>query len=324
MIYYDIQHHGNIENIKWLAKLLDDGENYLNFSLDMGCDKVRDISAWMEGNSVNGRVLKSYPITWCGPSQITQIRQSMHEALAIDGWEYFVNLSGVCFPTKPQVEIKAFLKRQYKAGIHSFAYSFVPKKPAYWICCKSSSVDFNYKKRKYLRLWLECTEEVLDAFGEGFDPVSNVMHRRAVHCLEVPHHKKIYLRGLLPWELKDRMSFWDDKEYVIGRTWSLLHRKQVEWLVESYLSMELYWHCLNMFEPDETYLPSLLRSPHNPYKFGLENNNLRYLMGSPGVVNKNNLAEVMDSPCFFARKLPSYHERKSIEKDVELYLKGSL
>lgn len=320
MIYYDIQHHGNVDSIQWLASILDDGENFLNFSLDMGLERISEFSDWLENKNVNGRAKKSYPITWCGPSQMVQMQQSLHTALEVDGWEYFANLSGACFPNKSQKFIKKQLRHKYKDGFHSFAYTFVPNKPSCWISHTYKSIDFKFYRKNYRRLQLECTQDVVEGLENDFHPVGDVMQRRAVHCSEIAGEKKLYLRGLLPWELSARKKFWENNRYIIGRTWVILHRKQVEWLVSSKVSMEFYANCLNMFEPDETYIPSLLMSKENKFLGGVENNNFRYLMGGPRVIRRSDIDKIFKSPCFFARKLPGYPERKIIEKDIEFNL----
>lgn len=306
MIYYDIQHHGDTERLQWLSRLLDDGKNIINFSLDLPKEAVEDHDAWCKNNFNYAQAVKSFPITWCGPSQVTQIRNMLEKAVEYDGWEYLINLSGLCFPTRSQAAIKAIIKNYRKVGIRSFCQGFQPKRPDYWISHDRGKCKDSYVKYKYLRLTLELSEDVLHAFQfDNYHPVTNVMQRRSVHCIEVPHERRLILRGLEDWEIRERTVFWGRFGYYVGRTWVILHREQVEWILTSRYMFDLYHHAMSSFEPDESFLPSLLLSIENPFMNSVERNNLRWQQGGPAVINKSNVHEVLSSDAIFARKLSS-------------------
>lgn len=300
MIYYDIQHHEKVDNLLWLIRLLDHPGNRINVSLDAKQEIVDSLKHQID-KADNVSIVKSIPVTWCGPSQIEQMKAMFEKALDDSEWEYFINLSGACFPLLSQSEILKRLEFEKKQGNTSFCYSFDAKKQAYWVEKKTNSTA-NFSK-KYRRLELLCDSEIMLEFENGeFDPVRNVMQRRALFCEEVGN-KKLSVRSLFKDEIHEREGFWKKYDYKIGRTWVVLHRKQVEWLVKSKQFKEVYEHLYKTFEPDETLLPTVLFNKNNPYLNELSKNNFRYKLGSPNIVNPKNIDDILSSDSFFARKL---------------------
>ena len=312
MLYYDVQHHGDIEMLKWLAGTLQDKDNILNFSLDVDDSNFNAFSLWAGMSDIpNINVSRSFPVTWCGPSQITQMRGMLERAVEAEGWEYFINLSGSCFPLCSQSEIKKQILHEKKQNTTSFCFGFVPKKPSVWIERDNDPQYFDYK---YNRLTVSCDKSIYDAFTtKSLDPVRNVMERRAIHCTEVVHEKHLVLRGLELWEIRERKLFWEKYKYHLGRAWMILHRKQVEWLLSTPLMNEFYCHLSNTFEPDETLFPSLLYSEDNPYLNELSKNNYRYKLGSPGILRESDMVDVFASQALFARKFPKNITAKALQ-----------
>lgn len=308
MIYYDVQHHGSTEHLSWLAKQLsDDGSNLVNISLDKEHSSITSFRNQVGNDIANLQIEKSIPISWCGPSQMAQQMHMLSSALKQQNWDYFINLSGSCYPLKSQSYIKSQLRKCAAEGITSFCYSFLPKKASLWLE-RNLELDCNYTNLKYLRLNLTCDKAVSNALSNNeFDPVRSVMHRRGVHCTEDPINNSLTLRGLYQHEKEGRKKFWDENPYMVGRAWVILSRKQVEWIVSTDFTYELYNQLSQTFEPDETFFPSLLFNKRNPFISELSRNNFRYKLGAPEVIDSESLINSFASDAFFARKL-SYTE----------------
>ena len=308
MIYYDIQHHGGVGNLRWLVAQLDHPRNFINVSYDGSDEGLKRVASAMPDTEGRLQVAKSLPVTWCGPSQIRQMRAMLTKALAHEGWEYFANLSGLDFPLVSQRKLHERLIFEDKQNSKtSFCFGFQPKKAEYWL---AENGNENIHKRKYTRLMIYCDDAVNDQFNSGeLNPVSEIMQRRALFC-EEREDKSLFIRGLTQKELANRKLFWRTNTYFIGRTWMLLHRKQVEWLMESEYFEYVYKHLLETFEPDETLFPTVLFSDHNPFKHELSKNNLRFRLGMPSAINLANIGEVLTSSACFARKLNVDPDRK--------------
>lgn len=319
LIYYDIQHHGDISSLEWLAKSLLYKNNFINISYDGASDECLKIWDLLPDDKSNIKVCQSIPLTWCGPSQITQMKLMLERAIKIDGWQYFINLSGVDFPILSQEKIFEKLRYENETnGKTSFCFGFKPKKMPYWLEKNSANTFF---KKKYLRLELLCDFEVSCAIdNKTLDPVRNVMQRRALYCEEISKNK-LFVRSLSKEEIEKRSSFWDENEYAVGRSWMVLHRKQVEWLLESDYFKFIYDHLHYTFEPDETLFPTVLFSKINPFFNELSSNNLRYKLGSPGVIDIKDLKHIFTSDACFARKM-DLNKFSDITKCIENRLKS--
>lgn len=318
MIYYEIQHHAGTERLKWLGAVLDDPGNTINFSLDTDSETFEQFAKWVARSGLNATVYcnRSLPVTWCGPSMLTVFRDALERALEIDGWEYFINLSGVCFPNKSQAEIKKILQYEKSVNNHtSFCYGFTPRREPVWFENSRREDALHYAEREYHRLKVSCTQRIINAFEqEAFDPLMNIMQRRGVCINEIAFKKQLIFRGLEAWEMQDRVAYWKTHDYVVGRAWFILHRKQIEWLVASPLLRSMYEQLSQTFCADETFVPSILFSDHNPYKNEVSSNNYRYRLGAPGYLGEDHLDEVFESGCLFARKLAKNISRESLKR----------
>lgn len=308
MIYYDIQHHGSVDRLRWLVSHLSHLGNHINVSYDGDITNLRSLNQSLNSYSGSFSVSKSLPVTWCGPSQIYQMKKSIENALAVSGWDYFVNLSGVDVPLVSQREFFERLKFEQKGNNKtSFCFGFKPNKPHYWL---EQNEEFSRIERKYSRLQIVCDGEVDKELDSGnLNPISRVMERRALYCEEIGN-KRLLIRSLTKNEINCRKAFWAKHAYTVGRTWMILHRKQVEWLVASSLFTEIFEHLQTTFEPDETLYPSVLFSEQNPFVNELSKDNLRYGLGSPISISRDDIENILSSDACFARKLhPSVSER---------------
>lgn len=301
MIYYDIQHHGNVERLSWLIRQLSHPQNHINVTYDGDMENLDKLRNNEVCHICPLTFTASLPVTWCGPSQIFQMRKSIERALKFSGWQYFVNLSGVDVPLMSQQSFFEKLSFEKKTNnITSFCFGFKPNKPPYWL---KHEGEFERVKREYLRLKIVCDNEVDAALENGsLHPIQRVMERRALYCEEIGD-KRLFIRSLTQNEINYRKAFWKEHTYVVGRTWMVLHRKQVEWLAESKYFNQIFEHLQTTFEPDETLYPTVLFSEHNPFKGELAKDNLRYGLGSPKSITVDELSRIANSGSSFARKL---------------------
>lgn len=307
MIYYDIQHHGNVDRLRWLISHLSHFGNHINVSYDGDIRNLENLKRELSDNSRGFSIAQSLPVTWCGPSQIYQMKMSIEKALECSDWQYFVNLSGVDIPLVSQTQLFERLNTEKKQNNKtSFCFGFKPNKDAYWL---QQMYEFKRIDRKYSRLQIVCDGEVDEALTSSkLDPIKRVMERRALYCEEIGN-KRLFVRSLTRNEINHRKTFWKSHSYMVGRTWMVLHRKQVEWLVSSSLYNEIFEHLQTTFEPDETLYPSVLYSEQNPFVNELSKDNLRYGLGSPISISRDDIKTILSSDACFARKLhPSVTE----------------
>jgi len=307
LIYYDIQHHGNVDRLRWLVSHLSHFGNHINVTYDGDVSSLESLNQSFHSGICGFSTSKSLPVTWCGPSQIYQMKKSIEKALEVSGWDYFVNLSGVDIPLISQRQFFDRLKFEKKENNKtSFCFGFKPNKPHYWL---KQSEEFSRIERKYSRLQIVCDSEVDRELHTGnLNPISRVMERRALYCEEIGN-KRLFIRSLTEDEINFRKAFWTKHAYTVGRTWMILHRKQIEWLAASSLFTEIFEHLQTTFEPDETLYPSVLFSEQNPFIKELSKDNLRYGLGSPISIARDDIKNILSSGACFARKLhPSVSE----------------
>lgn len=281
--------------------------NHINVTYDGDIQNLKELNTKPDRNIGGFCVTKSLPVTWCGPSQIYQMKKSIEKALEFSGWQYFVNLSGVDIPLVSQHQFFERLKFEQKVNNKtSFCFGFKPNKPHYWL---EQNEEFSRVERNYSRLQIVCDGEVDRELHTGnLNPISRVMERRALYCEEIGN-KRLFIRSLTNDEINFRKAFWNKHSYTVGRTWMVLHRKQVEWLVDSPLFTEIFEHLQTTFEPDETLYPSVLFSKQNPFISELSKDNLRYGLGSPISISRDDIETILSSDACFARKLhPSVTE----------------
>jgi hypothetical protein len=301
LIYYDIQHHGHVERLEWLVSQLFHSKNHINVTYDGNIENLSLLKKLKKPDDCLLSFSSSIPVTWCGPSQIFQMKKSLETALQSPHWEYFVNLSGVDIPLVSQksfLDKLAFERKQNNKT--SFCFGFKPNKSPYWL---RQTEEFRRVERKYSRLQIVCDSEVNQELMRGeLDPIKRVMERRALYCEEIGN-KRLFVRSLTQDEINYRKAFWAKHSYMVGRTWMVLHRKQVEWLAESRLFTQIFEHLQTTFQPDETLYPSVLFSDQNPFIHELSKDNLRYGLGTPKSITPNDLTTVLNSKACFARKL---------------------
>lgn len=305
MIYYSIQHHGeSLKNLVWLIKHLAPHSSHLEVALDSPNEVIVQAQNRLK-HVDNVSLAKSTPVTWAGPSVVSQMREALHSSLNYEKWEYFINLSGTCVPILRPDRIFSAIKAKVRASKKTnFCYAFKPNKPDYWLSYIPSD-EWKHVKFNRVNAYLDLAAS--EAFQLGkLDPVRNIMQRRGVYCAERPDlsNKSLLLRGLYRSELSDRMLFWTINPHVVGRQWVVLHRKTVEWICSSILASDIYNMLSQTFLPDESYFQTCLASaPKNIFNNTDFSGCFRNRLGAAIKLDMDELARAESKGALFARKI---------------------
>jgi hypothetical protein len=127
------------------------------------------------------------------------------------------------------------------------------------------------------------------------------MHRVGARFDEV-NKNSFNLRALTLNELHWRHDFINKNSLNVGRQWVILHRRTLEWLVDSKYITELLRFCQEIFISDEFFFPMALFNDESPFKVNTSKNPFRANMGGGGI-NSKNIAQLIASEDFFGRKL---------------------
>lgn len=294
MIYYDIQHHGHVKGLLELKNLFWNKQNFYNFSIDSTKSNFEEARNFFK-ETQNTNISRCDQLSWAGPSLMLQMAKSLENAVKIKGWEYFVNLSGTCIPLMSQKEIFNEIKNNKNK---SFCFSFeVKKKFPYYKFIEEEYIDLNY-----FRLKLSVTKTIHNDFiNKHFDPVRNAYQRNSVYCEEL---EKNYfrIRGLKEDEITFRKEFFEKNKNNCGRQWVIIHKSQVEEILQSERLDKIITLLRNSFLPDEYFYPLLLFSKENKLLHYCSRDNLRYENSKPNIINRNNINNVVSSGSLFARK----------------------
>lgn len=304
MIYYDIQHHGDTSNIIRLAELLQASGNSLSICLDSNSNElIEDTKANLDHLKFSHvRVSKSLRLSWGGFSIVQQMRQALKKSLEVSGWEWFINLSGVCCPLMCQSNIQQILHDAYaKSDTVGFLSSFTPQvAPEFLVDLQP---EIGRYKFEYGRVTLNTDVGIKKLFDKNlFHPSKNVNQRVGAVYREIGKNEYSVTR-YTPYEVKDLLSYFEEQPLRVGRQWIILHRKQVEWLVASSFVETLAQRLSNFFIPDESFFQMALFSKNNPFLCNLNNNSLRYKGGAAANLNLVDVSQLTNKGDIFARKI---------------------
>lgn len=309
MIYYDIQHHGALDGLNSLIPLLEHENNHIFLSYD--CDlnqrtqKGQQLEKIQDTFSPNFQTFRygfSPKVSWGGSSITNAMYTALKRALEVEGWRYFINLSGLCVPLKRQDQIINVLGEYEKKNIKSFCYAFEPKKPMLWFSKRQGLLK---KETRYARVKFLADRNFCNALKcREFDPARNVMHRIAASYKEID--KNLYeVSGLDLEEISKRSNLFNEGNYLVGRQWVILSREQAEWLVNSEFVSALLETLQDVFISDEIFFQVALNSKNNPFRDKVAKSSLRFKEGMPCKLDKLLMQEALNSEAIFGRKVTS-------------------
>jgi hypothetical protein len=314
MIYYEIQHHGDIESVKSLCKLLQHSNNTVNISLNKLEQEIINDSKEMRNESLNFRSLSiemSEDISWGGYSITNRMLKSLEQSLKSPEWKFYVNLSGSCIPLNSQNKIFTLLNKNIEAGMEDYCYSFIPQKKKIWFTGVNNNA--NNQTFGYGRVKFDVDNELLSLLRSGeFDPTKRVMHRVAAKYEEISKNR-FSVSSLSLEEVKERNQFFDENKYRVGRQWVILSRETVEWIVSSLEVKKVLTLLKSCFISDEMLFQLVLNLDSNPKKEKLSIDSLRYMQGTPASISVDNIDEAWKTNAIFGRKVSTLSSKKVYE-----------
>lgn len=263
MIFYNIQHFGDWTWLPWQLRMLSDPDNQVLLTYDGSEEDVARVAADVTRDAPAFRRLdveRSLQVRWCGPSQVEMQIEAMRRALLRDGWEFFVNLSGTCTPLRSQAEIRRRFLDARADGLNAHVFSFPARKP---LVLPEEDPAAPVETRALKRLSLRGNARLLDQFvTPEFLPQANAQNRVFLRCAEPPEDRRL-LEIARPddEDLAFRRAYFSEYQHYCGRAWYTLHRSVCEALVAffdspRYADTERVF--LTCFEPDESFLPTIL------------------------------------------------------------------
>lgn len=323
MILYNIQHFGNADWLPWLLRMLQHPDNSFLITYDGPQAQVRQLAARLARTPLQARALRveqSLPVRWCGPSQTAMQIEALRRAVQLPDWEFFVNLSGTCTPLKPQHEIAAHLRRRYRDdGIAAHLFAFPVRKPP---VLPQEDPEAGVEQVQLKRLVLRGNGGLLRQFADpAYTPMNNVPNRLFLHCREPQDDDRVLeIARPDPDELAFRFDYLKRHQHFCGRAWYILHRSACEALVAFFDSPDFADSArlfLTCFEPDESFLQTLLLNRLVLPREQVSRDSLRAFQGAPRQLSDDTLAMLAaQETAFFARKV-NHAKAAALRADVE-------
>lgn len=230
-------------------------------------------------NNKNIFIHKNHAIdTWASFDLVEEFIESMKRSLDFD-YEYFINLSGQCYPIKNTKFINEFFNLN-----HSYSFIEQRKLPDYSWSPDGNKGRFQYK---YYRM-----------------PYGNVMRQRLASVmrqrlagkrsdvniyLKIP---RIFNRNI------EKMNLYG------GSTWFYLRKKHIEYIVDFIKdNTKFLKFSRRVWAPDEHFFQTILARGYG--KEGIRDTNFRYISWSntiPAILTIKDLDKIINSDGLFARK----------------------
>jgi hypothetical protein len=140
--------HKSPEQFKRLFKAIYETENFYLVHVDKkAADQIYcEIQSFLKDYS-NAFLMRRQNCLWGGYSMVDIELKAIEKAVSMfAGWEFFINLSGQCFPLKPQQQIKQFLAENREAN---FIDVFDPLDNGRWSNpeCRVKQIYFEFRGR---------------------------------------------------------------------------------------------------------------------------------------------------------------------------------
>ena len=163
--------------------------------------------------------------------------------------------------------------------------------------------------RRRKRLVLRGNAGLLDQFDDpAFFPVSNPVNRLFTLCHEPEDDPRVLAVSAPDDEdIAFRRAFFAEQPHYCGRAWYILHRSVCEALVAHFDSPAFEDDArvfLGAFEPDESFLPTLLMSGRHVPVDRVSIGNFRTYGGGPRLLTDASYrGHLAATPAFFTRKV---------------------
>lgn len=271
MIYADIQCHGDELLHLPVCNWLDSSEFRFHISIDTNLpgptpELLRQLNNIQLSNV---EISKSPPASWGGISIVKNIINALKRSLEYSDWEFFATLSGACFPLKPPTHIAKFLDYNlvnHNKLIYMHVTSGNPCNPRQ----RPILIPENHSQKildsmRLGRVNISACKKICDLIKEeSFNPIKNIAHRQCAQFLETSkNHFEIK-----PLDVNSKSQIYDlNMHYGLnfGRQWVVLHRKVVQWLIESNTASTVSMLLSKTFIPDEFFFQKCLSGPSSPF-----------------------------------------------------------
>lgn len=292
MIHFAIQDHGLGQNLPALVDLLSDDECSIDVSFDGSDEALNQVRHNLSGGSALLTIRRSAPVSWSSWASAQVILDSMINALRLPEWSYFMNLSGSCLPLLSPQDMRERLDSEAGQGRMGFCTAYRLARPVCWISSQAPAAPLShgleYAQGRARMLVDPSLRDLVES--QALKPPQNIGQRIGLVYTETG--KNSYsVRPLSPTELCSRVKFAAVHPIHYGRSWVILHRSIVEWLVSSSILTRVQDFLKDCFVPDEMLFPMTLFSHENPFLEGMSPDNLRYHQGG---ARRLDLADVPD------------------------------
>lgn len=313
-ICYFIQCHKVSEQVVWLISLLNDKNNTFVLSVDGDNEFFAELSYQLR-NLDNIIIYRSAPVTWCGISSVQACLEGIRQATHKFNWDYFVNLSGQCFPIKKQSDIREALSRSYKDEKLVFMNHFRPRKidiPDYAYDSDGEEALVQISLFESNGMACKVHPKIKGMFEHWrTSPVVLPYLRPLVWTEEYSSTKTITVRPLTAAQREHRSKVFEKSAFLCGRAWFIFHRKVCEWILDSENTESYLQEYSSIFCPDESFFQSFIVNSSFWTK-NIENNNYRLSGGAPVLVDDSNFQSVCQENVFFGRKLEFHQANKTV------------
>lgn len=252
-----------------------------------------------------GIVRRSRPVTWCGPSQVLALIDSIRLLLERPGWDHLVTLSGDTLRLRPLAELAPVLGRHYSDDAALILHSWRLMKPPILVERRGQAAP-RLLGGVYRELF-EVTPELADLFLGPDSPVRHASTRFFIGCEEAPGAKRLRLRAFDPAELAHRLATWDRITPRCARAYYVLTRAQCAALIAAIDAeqRDLVTLFLTSFEPDEAWLATLAGAIGLRVAAPAPDAVIHHAGGQRARLDAEALAAIRRSGAFFARRLRS-------------------
>lgn len=289
-----VQVHEVTRQLRWLIRWLTQDGDLCLISADC---PIADLDA-----PPGVTIVRSPPVTWGGYSQVSTLLESYARAVMLGDWDFVINLSGTCFPTKPLSALKEFLHQLHvdKTSLVGSVRYGDPKIEALRSFEHSRFKPLNLLKSRGVSLY--CDKNVEDSFKTMQEsPVFHAEWRAGFYVEDIAEAKTLIVRALSEFEAEYRRRILKEYPLYFGRAWYCFRKEAIPILLDLANASPIATVLRNSFEPDEIFIQTIIRN--HPDAMRIENRSLYADWGAPNVVTAEAWQSFAPHDSFFVRKV---------------------
>lgn len=259
------------------------------------------------------RVARSRPVVWCGPSQVLALLDAIRAALEIEGWDMLVNLSGDSMLLRPIDELRAFLDASLAEGARALISHSAITRPFTRV---GNDLGAPLTGRERGRRLVHTTPQVWESFLDmARIPLRFPERRFALDCSEGHDPKALFVTPATDENFERRREFYETSGLKFARAYYVLHRSICERLIALQDARDPVFDLfLSSFEPDETFMPSVLAHHLPDFTEVVAPNIVHHAGGERMFVDSGNIGQIASSGAFFVRKIDTSQWRDAFRR----------